>query len=74
MEDGLPLNKVQRILKFIEGLLGETRCTKLQLLQQSMGHFNFASYVILPGRAFLSYLIQLSTTVIGLHKVVSLDL
>ena len=48
MEDGLPLDKVQRILKFIEGLLGETRCTKLQLLQQLMGHFNFASHVILP--------------------------
>ena len=72
MEARLPFDKVQRILKFIEGLLGATRCTKLTLLQL-LGHLNFASRVILPGRAFVSYLIQLSTTVRGLHDLVSLD-
>ena len=72
MEARLPLDKVQRIVMFIEGLLGETRCTKLKLLQL-LGHLNFASRVILPGRAFVSYLIQLSTTVKGLYEVVSLD-
>ena len=62
MEARLPFDKVQRIVMFIEGLLGETQCTKLKLLQL-LGHLNFASRVILPGRAFVSYLIQLSTTV-----------
>ena len=55
MEARLPLDKVQRILKFIEGLLGETRCTKLQLLQL-LGHFNFVSRVTLPGRVFCHFL------------------
>ena len=72
MEARLPMDKVQRILQFIEGLLGETRCTKLKLLQL-LGHFNFASRVVLPGRSFVSYLIHLSTTVKGLYDFVRLD-
>ena len=72
MEARLPLDKVQRILHFIEGLLGKICCTKLELLQL-LGHFNFASPVILPGRSFVSYLIHLSTTVKGLHEFVRLD-
>ena len=44
MEARLPRDKVQRISQFIEGMLGESRCTKLKLLQ---GHFNFASIYLL---------------------------
>ena len=72
MEARLPLNKVQRIIKFIEELLAKPACTKLELLQL-LGHFNFASRVIIPGRSFVSYLIHLSTTVKELWKQVRLD-
>ena len=72
MEARLPIDKIQRILQFIEKLLGKSGCTKLELLQL-LGHFNFASRVILPGRSFVSYLIRLSTTVKGLHQYVHLD-
>lgn len=72
MEARLPLDKVKRILQFTESLLGKSHCSKLQLLQL-LGHFNFASRVILPGRSFVSYLIHLSTTVKELHEFVCLD-
>ena len=72
MEVRLPIDKVQRFLQFIEKLLGKSGCTKLELLQL-LGHFNFASRLILPGRSFVSYLIRLSTTVKGLHQYVHLD-
>ena len=58
----LPTEKIQRITQFIEKLLGKSSCTKRELLQL-LGHFNFASRVILPGRSFVSHLINLSTTV-----------
>ena len=66
------MDKVQRIIQFIEILLGKNRCTKRELLQL-LGHLNFASRVILPGRSFVSYLISLSTTVSNLQHHVSLD-
>ena len=46
--------------------------TKRQILQL-LGHFNFASKVIRPGRSFVSYLIKLSTTDRELHHHVHLD-
>ena len=42
-------------------------------LLQLLGHLNFASRVILPGRSFVSYLISLSTTVNNLNHNVDLD-
>ena len=68
----LPLDKVQRIIEFIETLLDKNKCSKRELLQL-LGHLNFASRVILPGRSFVSYLISLSTTVTSLHHMVYLD-
>lgn len=72
MEARLPLDKVQRILLFIEKLLSQPFCTKLDLLQL-LGHLNFASSVALPGRSFVSHLIYLSTTVKELWRRVTLD-
>lgn len=72
MEARLPVDKVQRIIQFIETLIGRSNCTKRQLLQL-LGHFNFASRVILPGRSFVSYLIELSTTVKELWHLVTLN-
>ena len=72
MEARLPLNKVDRICEFIKKLCRKKSCTKRELLQL-LGHLNFASRVILPGRSFVSYLIGLSTTVNDLHHYVKLD-
>ncbi|XP_033759499.1 uncharacterized protein LOC117341746 [Pecten maximus] len=71
MEARLPADKVQRICDGIRELLGKSVCTKRQLLQL-LGHLNFASRIILPGRPFVSYLINLSTTVKALHDFVYL--
>ena len=73
MEARLPLDKVSRIIEFIETLLNASSCSKRQLLQL-LGHFNFASRVILPGRSFVSYLIDLSTSVKELWHHVYLDI
>ncbi|CAG2217078.1 unnamed protein product [Mytilus edulis] len=72
MKARLPLNKVDRICEFIKKLCRKKSCTKRELLQL-LGHLNFASRVILPGRSFVSYLIGLSTTVNDLHHYVKLD-
>ena len=61
-----------RILQFIHEFLLKDRVTKRQVLQL-LGHFNFASKVIRPGRSFVSYLIKLYTTVKELHYQVYLD-
>ena len=64
--------KKDRILQFIHEFLLKERVTKRQVLQL-LGHFNFVSKVIRPGRSFVSYLINLSTTVKELHYHVHLD-
>ena len=56
MEARLPLDNVRGILQLIKRLMTKSTCTKLELFQL-LGHFNFASCVILPGRT----LIHLST-------------
>ena len=69
----LPMDKIQRIIEFIELLLDKKKCTKRELLQL-LGHLNFASRVILPGRSFVSYLINLSTSVSNLQHYVHLNI
>ena len=54
MEARLPWDKIQRITEFTEALLDKTYYSKHELLQL-LGHFNFASRVILPGRFFFSH-------------------
>ncbi|CAG2228931.1 unnamed protein product [Mytilus edulis] len=71
MEARLPTNKVERICEFISKIYRKRKCTKRELLQL-LGHLNFASRVILPGRTFVSYLINLSCTVNDLHHYVHL--
>ena len=68
----LPCDKKDRILQYIHEFLLKERVTKRQVLQL-LGHFNFASKVIRPGRSFVSYLIKLSTTVKELHYHVHLN-
>lgn len=72
MEARLPLQKVQRIAEIIDSFQEKKSCTKQELLSL-LGHLNFACRVIYPGRAFVSYLIGLSTTVKALHHHVKLS-
>ena len=67
MQCRLPMNKVERIAKFIKELL-----SKRELLQL-LGHMNFASRVILAGRAFVSYLLSLASSVSELYHYVHLN-
>ncbi|KAK6191041.1 hypothetical protein SNE40_002790 [Patella caerulea] len=62
LEARLPRDKVERIITFIQQVLRKTSCTRKDL-EQLLGHLNFAMRVILPGRAFVSYLYRLMTTV-----------
>ena len=62
MEARLPRDKVVRILEYIEHILTKKTCTRKQL-EQLLGHLNFAMRVILPGRAFVTYLYKLMCSV-----------
>jgi hypothetical protein len=72
MEARLPQNKVDRIISFIGTFLSRRSIRKRELLQL-LGHFNFAARVIIPGRSFVTYLINLSTKVNNLNYYVSLS-
>ena len=71
LEARLPQEKVDIICNFINKVLQQSSCTKRELLQL-LRHSNFASRVIVPGRSFVSYLIDLSTKVKELHYYVNL--
>lgn len=70
LEARLPQEKVDIICNFINTVLQQSY-TKRELLQL-LGHLSFASRVIVPGRSFVSYLIDLSTKVKELHYYVNL--
>ena len=72
LEARLPVNKVHRINNILVSFLDKKSCTKRELLSL-LGHLNFASRVIRPGRSFVSHLIFLSTKVKELHHYVKLD-
>ena len=72
LEARLPQNKIDRICKFIKSVLQKSACTKQELLQL-LGHRNFASRVVVPGRSLVSYLIKLSTQVKELNYYVDLS-
>ena len=71
LEARLPQEKVDIICNFINKVLQQLSCTKRELLQL-LRHLSFASRVIVPGRSFVSYLIDLSTKVKELHYYVNL--
>lgn len=72
MEARLPFDKLERITNYLKEFLAKKSCTKREILQL-LGHLNFASRVVIPGRAFVSHLIMLSTTVNALHHYVKLN-
>jgi hypothetical protein len=72
MEARLPTDKVARIVEITQNFLNRKSCTKRELLSL-LGHLNFASRVVVPGRTFVSYLIKLSTTVKEMHHFVNIN-
>ena len=65
-ESRIPDAKILRMRALLRDFSTRKRCTKRELLQL-LGHFNFATRVIIQGRSFLSYLFQLSCSVDALH-------
>ena len=51
MQARLPKATIVDITGFIQTILNKRPCTRKEL-EQLLGHLNFASRVILPGRAF----------------------
>jgi hypothetical protein len=72
MEARLPEDKDSMIIDFIESFLRKRSVRKRELLQL-LGHFNFAARVVLSGRSFVTYLINLSTKVSRLHHYIKLS-
>ncbi|CAF3796862.1 unnamed protein product [Rotaria socialis] len=70
-ESRIRVDKINRICNLVHQLSRKKRCTKRELLQL-IGHFNFATRIIIPGRTFLSYLFQVSCFVDELHYHVRL--
>lgn len=71
MEARLPPEKVTRIIEITQFSLNRKSCTKRELLSL-LGHLNFASRVIVPGRSFVSYLIKLLTKAKEMHHFVNI--
>lgn len=72
MQARLPMDKILRIREMLESFSDKKSCTKRELLQL-LGHLNFASRVIIPGRSFVSYLLSLASSVRELHHHVHLN-
>ena len=62
MQARLPLDKLSRLNSLIVKYFDKRTCTKRELLS-ILGHLNFACRVVVPGRTFISRLIQASKTV-----------
>jgi len=72
MQARLPLNKLTRMRNILHQFVNKNFCTKRQLLSL-LGHLVFACRVIIPGRTFLSRLLEASKKVTRLHYVVRLN-
>ena len=59
MEARLPPDKVLRLKHMLMEFCNMKSCAKVKLLSL-LGHMNFASKVIIPGRSFMSYLLYLT--------------
>ncbi|CAG2225805.1 unnamed protein product [Mytilus edulis] len=72
MEARLPENKLCRIKEYLLFFLNRKTCTKREMLSL-LGHLNFAMRVIIPGRSFISYLLNIAHSVKELHHHVTLN-
>ena len=72
MKAYLPLEKVNRISSLLQEFSIRHSVMKRELLSL-LGHLNFASRVIVPGRSFVSYLLRVAASVKLLHHHVYLN-
>ena len=72
MQASLPREKIDRILDILKQFLDKRSITKRELLSL-LGHLNYASSIIRPGRSFVSYLLTLAHSVKELHHHVRLN-
>nr|XP_006822332.1 PREDICTED: uncharacterized protein LOC102808029 [Saccoglossus kowalevskii] len=72
MQARLPQDKLSRIHELLKTFLSRKSCTKRELLSL-LGHLNFACRVVIPGRTFISRLIELSKGVKKLHHHISIS-
>ena len=72
MEARLPEEKRIRISSLLRSFAERKSCTKRELLSL-LGHLNFASRVIHPGRSFVSHLLSLAATAKELHHHLKLS-
>ncbi|XP_049453891.1 uncharacterized protein LOC125901914 [Epinephelus fuscoguttatus] len=68
----LPVEKLNRISLLISNFLLAPRCTKRQMLSL-LGHLNYATRIIPQGRAFISHLLSIASSVPSLLAFISLD-
>ncbi|XP_072306544.1 uncharacterized protein [Eucyclogobius newberryi] len=68
----LPTEKLNRISLLLSNFLVAISCSKRQLLSL-LGHLNFAMRIIPQGRAFISHLLTLASSVKSLHSVIILS-
>ncbi|XP_029912530.1 uncharacterized protein LOC115362654 [Myripristis murdjan] len=72
IQASLPVEKLNRISLLISNFLLAPHCTKRQLLSL-LGHLNFAIRIIPQGKAFISHLLSIATSVPSLLDFISLD-
>ncbi|XP_071138811.1 uncharacterized protein [Mytilus edulis] len=72
MEARLPEDKLCRIKEYPLFFLNRKTCTKRDVFSL-LGHLNFAMRVIIPGRSFISYLLNIAHSVKELHHHVTLN-
>lgn len=72
MEARLPTNKLCRIKALVLDFSGRSKCTKRELLSL-LGHLNFATRVLPPGRSFVARLLEAAKRVKELHHFVSIN-
>ena len=71
MEARLPPVKVEKVRESFRDMKGKTQTT-LRKLQSLIGVLNFACSVVVPGRAFLRRLIDLTCGVLKPHELIEL--
>lgn len=70
MQTRLPIDKTGRIAQLLQMYLYKKTCQKREPLQL-LCYLSFASRIIWPGRAFVSYLLTLPSSVNELHERLS---
>ena len=72
MEARLPDDKKERLIEMLKRYSKIKSCTKLKLLSL-LGHMSFASKVVMPGRSFMSYLLELTRGNVDNHQVININ-